>query len=336
MELSFVYAVCRKGSEPFLKAEMAQRHGDRFVPAFMRPQLVTWKASAPLPGDFCPGFSFARNWGFSLGLVPELGAIGKRWSERMGDAGGGPARWDVYPRQVPDEGVASEVWADLMQMRDQLPVVGDNPWIGEVIAGAPDEPMLLGARPLAGLGPVSLGGIARVTLPPDSPSRAWLKVEQALAWAGWDQEAFWLGKTALELGSAPGGISLALVRRGLQVEAIDPAPMHPSVLVETGPGGAKVHHRQQPIGSLNRESWVRPVDLLVSDMNLAPPAVIRYLERLQPCVRAPRWIVTLKLNDAMMVSRLPDFRERLGRTAPAPLRVVQLAANRQEVTVIAG
>ncbi|MBU6302831.1 MAG: hypothetical protein KGS60_14865 [Verrucomicrobia bacterium] len=178
--------------------------------------------------------------------------------------------------------------------------------------------------------------MARVTLPPEFPSRAWLKVEQALAWAGWDEEAFWLGKNALELGSSPGGISLALVRRGLQVEAVDPAPMHPSVLAEIGPGGARVRHRQQPVGSLARETWTRPVDLLVSDMNLAPPAVIRYIERLQPSVRARRWIITLKLNDSAMVSRLPDFRERLGRIAPQPLRVVQLTANRQEVMVIAG
>jgi 23S rRNA (cytidine2498-2'-O)-methyltransferase len=335
MELSFVYAACRKGSEPFLKAEMAQRHGERFVPAFMRPQLVTWKASAPLPPDFSPELSFARTWGFSLGLVPELGAIAARWSEIMGDSGG-PARWDVYPRLVPDAGISDEIWEEMGRIRAELPPLGESPWIGDVIAGAPGEPMLLGARPLVGAGPVSPGGLARVSLPPDSPSRAWLKVEQALAWAGWDQETFWLGKTALELGSAPGGISLALVRRGMQVEAIDPAPMHPSVLAETGPGGAKVHHRQQPVGSLNRETWSRPVDLLVSDMNLAPPAVIRYLERLQPGVRARRWIITLKLNDAAMVSRLPDFRERLARIAPRPMRVVQLPANRQEVTVIAG
>jgi 23S rRNA (cytidine2498-2'-O)-methyltransferase len=336
MEFSFLYAVCRAGSEGLLKSEVAQHHGDRLAPAFMRPQLITWKARAPLPPDFSPGLSFSRNWGFSLGLVAESGLVARRWNEAMSQSGGFPARWDVYPRQVPDEAISPEVWQEMDQIWSQLPPVGDSPWIGEVIAGGAGEPLLLGARPLVGDGPVSPGGLARVTLPPESPSRAWLKVEQALAWSGWNEESFWLGKSALELGSSPGGISLALVRRGLQVEAVDPAPMDPSVLAETGPGGAKARHRQQPVGSLARETWTRPVDLLVSDMNLAPPAVIRYIERLQPAVRARRWIITLKLNDAAVVSRLPDFRERLGRIAPQPLRVVQLPSNRQEVTVIAG
>jgi len=71
-------------------------------------------------------------------------------------------------------------------------------------------------------------------------------------------------------------------------------------------------------------------------MNLAPPAVLRYLERLQPRVRAKHWIITLKLNDAAMVSRPPDFRERIERIAVKPVRIVQLPASRQEVTVIAG
>jgi len=98
-------------------------------------------------------------------------------------------------------------------------------------------------------------------LPDDAPSRAWLKVEQALAWAGWDQADRWIGKSALELGSAPGGISLALVRRGLQVDAVDPAPMNPAVLAEIGPGGAMVRHLKQPVGQL---TGVTRIDLLVS------------------------------------------------------------------------
>jgi hypothetical protein len=112
--------------------------------------------------------------------------------------------------------------------------------------------------------------------------------------------------------------------------------MAPSVLAEIGPGGARIRHWRQPVGGWRKGNLAGPVDLLVSDMNLAPPAVLRYLERIQAAVRAPRWIVTLKLNDATMVSRLPDFRRRLAHFAPKPLRAVQLPANRQEVTVIAG
>jgi len=336
MEFPLLFAVCRAGVEPLLKGEMAQRHGERLVPAFMRPQLVTWKAGKPLPEDFDPGLSFARHWGFSFGLVPAPGEIPARWTEAMGDFAGLPARWDVYPRLVPDGGVSPEIWQEADAIRGQLPTAGSGSWVGEVILGEPGVPLLVGGRRLVGAGPVSPGGLARVNLPPESPSRAWLKLEQALAWVGWDEESRWKGKRAIELGSAPGGISLALVRRGLHVEAVDPAPMHPSVLAEIGPGGARVHHRRQSAGRFLSENREGPVDLLVSDMNLAPPAVLRYLERLQAAVRARRWIITLKLNDAAMISRLPHFRERLGRVAPQPVRVLQLPANRQEVMVIAG
>jgi len=331
MGFSFFYAVCREGAEPLLKAEVAKRHRGLLLPAFMRPQLLTWKAQTPLAADFEPDLVFARNWGFSHGLVPDRAAVALRWKEAM--AVEGPARWDVYPRIVPEDGVPVEFWSDADQLRSELPVIPQSPWIGEVIFGEPGEPHLIGSRRLAGSGPVCPGGIARATLPADAPSRAWLKAEQAMAWAGWDAADRWVGKSALELGSAPGGISLALVRRGLHVDAVDPAPMNPAVLAETGPGGAKVRHLKQPVGQL---TGVSQTDLLVSDMNLAPPAVLRYLERLQARVRARYWIITLKLNDSAMVTRLSDFRERLARIAPDPVRVVQLPANRREVTVIAG
>jgi hypothetical protein len=93
---------------------------------------------------------------------------------------------------------------------------------------------------------------------------------------------------------------------------------------------------RQPVGGLEGAGRRGRIDLLVSDMNLAPPAVIRYLERLQARTSATHWVITLKLNDAAMVKRLPAFRERLQQIAPKPLRIVQLPANRREVTVIAG
>jgi 23S rRNA (cytidine2498-2'-O)-methyltransferase len=337
MSFSFLYALCREGAEPLLKAEVAKRHRKLLTPAFMRPGLLTWKAREPLPAEFDPGLIFGRNWGFSLGMLPEMGIADApdRFQEAL--PGEQPVRWDVYPRIVPEDGVPPEAWAQADRLRTELPPDGaGRTWIAEVIFGAEGEALFLGARRLKASGPVSAGGLSRSQLPEDSPSRAWLKVEQAFAWAGWDRDGRWIGKRALELGSSPGGISLALVRRGFSVEAVDPAPMDPRVLAETGPGGAKVTHLRQPVGGLEGADRRGQIDLLVSDMNLAPPAVIRYLERLQARTRTRHWIITLKLNDAAMTARLPDFRERLEQIAPKPLRIVQLPANRSEVTVIAG
>jgi len=340
MAFSFLFASCRKGSEAWLKAEVASRHGDRLTPAFMRPQLLTWKARAPLEPSFVPDLCFARSWALSLGPAPEVQALPELWTREFGHVL--PSRWDLGPRLVPENGVDPAVWsaADSASADFPLPIDPESPWIAEAVGEFPAPgPLLLGARPRSAPGPACPLGISRAILPPDAPSRAWLKAEQALAWAGWDSPDRWLSAnpSALDLGSSPGGISLALVRRGFRVEAVDPAPMDARVLAATGPGEARVIHRRVAVGGyLKCVDTPRSVDLLVSDMNLAPPVVLRILEGIQARVRARRWIVTLKLNDDAMLHRLPAFRDHARQFAPAPVRIVQLPANRQEVTILAG
>ena len=53
-----------------------------------------------------------------------------------------------------------------------------------------------------------------VDVPADAPSRAYAKIEEAIAWASLPIEA---GQVALEIGAAPGGAVMALARRGLEV-----------------------------------------------------------------------------------------------------------------------
>jgi hypothetical protein len=59
--------------------------------------------------------------------------------------------------------------------------------------------------------------------PSEFPSRAYLKLEEALRWAG-EMILVRSGDTALEIGSAPGGGAYALLERGLQVYGVDPSP----------------------------------------------------------------------------------------------------------------
>jgi len=60
-----------------------------------------------------------------------------------------------------------------------------------------------------------------VKLPPDSPSRAFLKTEEAIQTLCLPMKE---GESALEIGSAPGGSALALMLRGLKVIGVDPCP----------------------------------------------------------------------------------------------------------------
>ncbi|MBE7495767.1 MAG: hypothetical protein HS117_12535 [Verrucomicrobiaceae bacterium] len=67
--MSFVFATCRAGSEPSLKADVARWHEGRLTPAFMRPQLITWKVRGQPPDSgFVLDSPFARVSGLSLGL----------------------------------------------------------------------------------------------------------------------------------------------------------------------------------------------------------------------------------------------------------------------------
>ena len=79
-------------------------------------------------------------------------------------------------------------------------------------------------------------GIPRLKFPSQAPSRSTLKLDEAfLAFIPKDERGSRLtsGMNAVDLGSAPGGWTYQLVRRGMMVAAIDNGPMAES-LMETG------------------------------------------------------------------------------------------------------
>ncbi len=84
-------------------------------------------------------------------------------------------------------------------------------------------------------------GIPRLRFPSQSPSRSTLKLDEAFLYFiprdEWD-ERLTSGLNAVDLGSAPGGWTYQLVRRGMMVQAIDNGPMAESIM-ETG----QVKHR---------------------------------------------------------------------------------------------
>lgn len=111
-------------------------------------------------------------------------------------------------------------------------------------------------------------GIARLKLPRAAPSRAVLKLEEALLTflSSEEREAFLQpGMVAVDLGAAPGGWSWLLARKHLRVHAVDNGPMDESVL-ETG----LVEHVREDGFSYRPP---RPVDWMVSDIADKPMRV---------------------------------------------------------------
>lgn len=327
---TFVFATCRPGAEASLKREVAARHGGLLTPAFMRPQLITWKVQGELPGNFRLGAQFAQVSGVSLGMAKTVPEVAERAAPVQA------AVWHVFPREVPEDGLAAETWervdaieAEIRGLSDghqtRQPKPGDT--VVSVIVGAEGEPMLVGCHRHQ---PGDLGdpaALLRLALPPEAPSRAWMKMEQALDWLGIQEDL--KGRTVLELGSAPGGASLSLLARGATVYGVDTGAMDERVLAHPS-----FHHLKVAAGDLRPGMVPDQVDLLVSDMNLEPRVVCQYVEKFASRLRPLGLILTLKINSAKVEAELPDLIHRIRDWAPGPVYVRQLPANRQEVTLV--
>jgi 23S rRNA (cytidine2498-2'-O)-methyltransferase len=333
---SFIFATCNPGSEPSLKAEFKAAHGDALLPAFMRPGLITWKVlreDVRLRSEYV----FAHVAGHSLGIARDENEI----SNLLAKLERKPVHTHYIPRAFPENGWSQSEWLSFDQrgagiaarLNAQYPCppakLKPGDLILDVVIGDADEPAFLGAH----IHPMVARLIPRVTLPEDAPSRAWLKMEQALAFAGLDGVGRLSGKTALELGSAPGGASWSLLRRGMKVVGVDTAAMDMRVMDFTSDDGAGFMHISASAGDLAKVA-LPPVDVLVSDMNLAPPVALKYIERLHHRVKAASLVLTLKMNDREMESKIPAFLAQISAFAKGTVRAAQLPANRREITVV--
>ena len=104
--------------------------------------------------------------------------------------------------------------------------------VGTVVELGPDEFWSGIHRHAPFLSPDPAGD-SGIVMPADSPSRAWLKLEEAARF--FDLE-FTPADIVVELGCAPGGVVLALLQRGVSVIGVDPG--------ENGGCRAGLRHRQ--------------------------------------------------------------------------------------------
>ena len=312
----------------------------------MRPQLITLKSHEPLDASFELRSVFPRVTGLAFGLCEDVKAI----AAHAVAFGGKPLHFHVFPRIVAAEGLSDEEWnqlrADEAALRDGLKAAGialheprpprDGEWVLNVIVEGEGKPMFTGYHRHSPSSHPYPGGLVKISLPEEAPSRAYLKMEQALAWAGLDGAGKLNGKTAIELGCSPGGASYALLRRGANVIGVDTATVSSVVRDFKGETGARFTHLQCSVGQLPDQELPRRVDILVSDMNIAPPVALRYIERVQHRVQARVLILTLKLNDITMEKSVGAFIKHVNKFAPGPVRAMQLPANRSEFCVVAG
>jgi 23S rRNA (cytidine2498-2'-O)-methyltransferase len=352
MPPKFVFTVCRPGAEAALKDEITARHAAwRF--AFSRPGFVTFR----LPDDAAePALksTFARAWGVSLGKVADADeAMRVREAWRAFAAALPPAElaecahlhvW-ARDRALPGDlgfdtaaaaadaalgarllaarpALASGEWAPLSNacaapgehVLDCVLVEPGEWWLGRHRATAPETRWP--------------GGVPPLTVPADMISRAYLKIEEALAWSELPLRA---GDAVVEIGSAPGGIAQALLARGCTVTGIDPAEMDARVLANP-----RFTHWRARAKDLKRGAF-RDFRWLVSDANVAPNYTLDTVEAIvaHAGVEIEGLVLTLKLTDPKYAAALPRYAQRIRGWGYAEVRERQLAYNRQELCVVA-
>ncbi len=181
------------------------------------------------------------------------------------------------------------------------------------------------------------GNLCGLPLPPHAPSRAWLKLEEAIlrfrpvVQPGWQ---------ALEIGCAPGGATTALLDRGFRVVGIDP-----QFMAETVAANPDFRHIRKPARYATREdlAGVNP-DWIVMDMSIPPRDALGELSHVLGILRDSqgkdlalrRGFFTLKLNDWKYASEVSFYIKRLTQFGFEGLKPIQLASNRQEFFVYSG
>ena len=341
---SFLWFFHQPASAGWLKRELAARRPDLRL-AFSRPGLTTFKVD-PARVEEPALTAFARARGRSLGQANNVAEVLTLTTTLPA----GPLRLHVFERDLDkpaDERDPVVVGSRARSLEEEIRAALPGRFLPEVQAlpgdmvldvitapaEQPDDGLFVGHhRHDRSHGPWP-GGVAHVPIPAAAPSRAWAKIEEAIAWSGLVPRA---GDNAVEIGSAPGGASYALLERGLHVHGIDPGAMSPLVLDYVGARGNRFVHHARPAAEVDARALPRKIHWLANDVNLAPMVALRYVERLVALAgdRLRGAFITLKLNDDAIFEALPRLAVRIGRLGAKETRWVQLPSHRSEIVAI--
>ena len=345
----FLFVTCQIGAEPAVKAELARQWpGFRF--AYSRPGFLTFKLPPGLRllADFDLESVFARAYGFSLGKV--TGRSPDELAEEVWKKyGGRPARrLHVWERDTPppsDSDFAPDICSDAVTAKEAIERKCPNPEMLDADLDSPSDPAKPGdfvldcvivepgewwvgyhrAKSVPSRWP---GGMARIEMPSDAISRAWLKLEEGLRWSELPMRA---GARCADIGSAPGGAAQALLARGVKVLGIDPAKMDPALTAN--PDFTHIRRRVSQVG--RRE--FRKIRWITADMNVAPDYTLDAIEAIvtHRDVNVRGLLLTLKLFEWKLSDQIPDYLKRVRQWGYNEVRARQLRYNRQECCLAA-
>lgn len=134
-------------------------------------------------------------------------------------------------------------------------------------------------------------------------------------------------RKALDIGAAPGGWTSFLLERGIQVTAVDPAKMHPSL---SGYSGLRVIRKNAAEVSFREAEF----DLLVCDMSWSPKQMVKLVTGLLHSLEiGGTAVITVKLLTKKPMALIKEIIEQFEETRMQVQGVKQLFHNRDEITL---
>lgn len=372
----FVYSTCKRGWEKLLKYEVSLAQPElRF--AFSRPGLMTWKCPDGVPPQIdARNLWFSRSSGESLlgqaQSADDVLSVAREIKTKQSPTV--PLRLHCWAREEEEGAELSEHpqiiedrAARTRRLRHELLNTTDDLFhsdgeearpgdvVLDVIVGEPTDKAMAFVGFHKHVPGIRWTGFPndcpRAELPPEAPSRAYLKTEQAIRALGLPVVA---GQVALEVGSAPGGSVLSLLNRGLSVVGVDPCPAdrtHSPVVAKN----SKFHEIRLKLHQLGPQQLAAiphpAVHWVLCDANIdaweAAPQIATVCQRLEQ--RSPGslkgLIFTVKLGGPVFskkpeqVLEFLDFvKESVGKKSgwdPSTFVITSLPANRQEVLLFA-
>ncbi|MGI9574096.1 23S rRNA (cytidine(2498)-2'-O)-methyltransferase RlmM [Alloalcanivorax xenomutans] len=330
-------ALCRPGFESDLAAELSDRAADLGAAGYPQAQpdsgCVFWEN---LQGDPAPilesGLIFARTFYPLVAAfddLPERDRIGALWPELKRN---GPYT-ELYLEHA-DTNDRRELAGFLRGFRKALEPRLRKEGLLRSHAGQRLHLYFDDSRHgHIGVSPARLplpeGGIQRLRLAPEAPSRSALKLEEAML--------RFLGRgrpegvhTAVDLGAAPGGWSWQLARLGIKVTGIDHGRLDTRLLEE------------YPVRHVSADAFTwrpeRPVDLVVCDVVDKPARTQSLMLKWLTQGWARTALFNLKLPMArryresrVLLERLAEGLEKQGLAAR--INAAHLYYDREEITV---
>ncbi|MEO8616759.1 MAG: SAM-dependent methyltransferase [Luteolibacter sp.] len=330
IESEFVFALTNTGSESALKLEV-ESMGLGWRLSYQRSGFVTFKKAS-------------RNGFFSLGTIAHPLACARRLCLSIGKSDtreDAENRIKLHPAYC--GGAIHHVQLVKRKMERMPGGLRDRPEAGECIGTVVElrpQEYWAGLHLHSPYFSPDPGGDSSIVMPGESPSRAWLKLEEAVRFFDLELSP---KDIVVELGCAPGGVVLALLQRGISVIGVDPAQMAPVVLESAvlerryAPlDRAWFYHCCKPAALAGKRDLGKGVTWFMSDMNQSPAVVLKECERfckMSPTIRGV--LITLKLTEMSQVVEKQKWFDRLLAMGFTTIRLQQLTVHHKEFALLA-